>query len=551
MLLSDSDNTKDLSRDARTFAQKVTRSIIEIQPHVNNLADIVVLLEVLGYSKETVMKNGFENLHDLAKYIYDFIYSYEDQEQNKEELLKSLSTPIPDTKQRIVEGLSMIFPWLGSLILLFITGVSLWMAWGLPAELTTAFVTGVFLGLVITEGPLQIFARLFTFYYKQDNIDEVKRALKRSYMMIAVILSVTIAVLYTIVMFTHIPFELVTIISISTLTISLHRTSYVIIYALKKLGQLILAYTAAFIALLSVYYLSTELIPDQTTRYFVALCMAFAALSILAVYHHYKILTKSSIAVVAGETPHFYNPVTINDKTIKSRFSIQLWETMPYFLFGIFYFSMLFVDRIISWIFNPTIVTSGTILPMEFNSTYHAGADLALLVILSTSIIQYVIMTPIYTQVNNMIINLKVSEMKKVEQFLKYRYKLLMMASIVPSVITATILTLMAPEIMAYLGGSETSIQILRTASISNIFISIFAANSMFMMLLNKTKILAILSIIGTFIVVGAGIALAQHTFADVVFAYLLSALITAIVSTIYVGKTMKKAGSILFARYV
>ncbi|MFI5407060.1 MAG: hypothetical protein ACHQ1D_11180, partial [Nitrososphaerales archaeon] len=145
MLLTNSDNYKNLSRESRLFAQKTARSIVVIQQGVNNLADIVVLLEVLGYNNDIVTKNGFQNITELAKYIYDFIDLYYNEQQDKESI-KSLVTPIPTTKQRLAEGLGMIFPWLGSLVLLFLTGVSLWMALSLPKELTTAFVGGVFLG---------------------------------------------------------------------------------------------------------------------------------------------------------------------------------------------------------------------------------------------------------------------------------------------------------------------------------------------------------------------------------------------------------------------
>jgi len=194
MLISNSDY-KTLTRESRLFVQKTARSIVQIQQGVNNLADIIVFLEVLGYNKESVEKYGFKNLYELATHVYDFIDSYYDKEQDKQSLQMRL-TPIPTQRQRLAEGLGMIFPWLGSLLLLFLTGVSLWMALSLPKEITTLFVGGVFLGLLIMEGPLQAFHRLFTFHYEQGNLGEVKRILKRCYLTVLIILFVvTLAVI--------------------------------------------------------------------------------------------------------------------------------------------------------------------------------------------------------------------------------------------------------------------------------------------------------------------------------------------------------------------
>ena len=58
MTVQEHNISSERSSEARFFAQKVARSIIEIESNVNNIADVVVLLDVLGYSNEQVMKYG-------------------------------------------------------------------------------------------------------------------------------------------------------------------------------------------------------------------------------------------------------------------------------------------------------------------------------------------------------------------------------------------------------------------------------------------------------------------------------------------------------------
>ncbi|MFY3740752.1 MAG: hypothetical protein HMLIMOIP_001195 [Candidatus Nitrosomirales archaeon] len=546
----------DLPLSTKMFAHKAARSVTAVQHNINTVADVVVLLEVLGYNKDVIMKNGFEDQYDLARYIYEFIDVYDDKnaENSQSSLLK-----VPSTRIRIVEGVSMMFPWLSSLAVLFISGVSLWMAWVLPAEVSTAFLAGVFIGLVMTEGPLQSSTRLFSFYYTQANMGEVKRIVKRNYSMIILILALIIVSLYAAGIFMNIPTSLLIVTAISTITISLHRASYMIIYGTRKFRDFIPAYAGALAALLVVYYTlptlvySTfpELVEDVTMRYFVALGAAFIVLSIPALYRHHEIMTKSSLSAMAGETPHFFTPISIGDKTIKSRVGVQLWETTPYFLFGTFYLLMLFTDRIISWFFNPTTVMEGAALPFRLNAIYHAGADPALLVLLLASIIQYVMVAPIYEQVNNMAVRLKATQMKEINQFLQSRYMKIFLTSIIPSVIVATILLFIAPEIIKYTWGSEISIYVLRVALISNILMSIFILNSMFMILMKRVKTLAVIAIIATLIVALGGFILAHSGFENIVFAYLASTMIAAITSALFVLKDIKYGSSILFARFV
>jgi hypothetical protein len=540
--------TPALSREARQFGAKTARSIAEIQQSVNNMADVLVFLEILGYDENLVRRNGFSSMHHLAEYVYDFVDAYDDKDKET-----SIAVPVLGRGRRIAEGLSMVFPWLGALVVLFVTGVSLWMAWGLPADITTMFLGGVFLGLAITEGLLQNFQRLFSFYYSQTNIGEVKRSIKRNYALAGVILLAAVAGIYLLSDRAGISFELATVAAISAVTVALHRLSFVIMYVLKKLVHLTVAYAGAFAALILVFFLMASEVPDMTTRYFAALGAAFAVLSGFAVYHHYKIMGQSSTSIVARGAPHFYSPLTVNDNTIASRFGIQLWECIPYFVYGTAYFVLLFSDRILSWVFNPvtTVTTGGTVLPISFNSVYHIGADLALMVILPAIIIQYVMASPIYILVHNRALNMKVLEKRKIDLFLQHSYRRILLSSILASAVVAVVINLLGPNVMDALGGTEASTRILLFASTGGVFLSVFGANSLYMMFLGRAKELAIIAFASAAIVVVGGIFAASYGFENLVLAYLAGAIVSACASSIVMIPTIREAGSRLFSRYI
>src|SRR5215475_9477603 len=101
------DSNENLLPETKLFAEKAARSIAEIQEGVNNIADIIVFLEILGYDNRIAISNGFKNLQHLAKYIYNFVDHYEDKQKAEEQRQQSLSfsqIPIPTMRQRFVEA---------------------------------------------------------------------------------------------------------------------------------------------------------------------------------------------------------------------------------------------------------------------------------------------------------------------------------------------------------------------------------------------------------------------------------------------------------------
>jgi len=455
------------------------------------------------------------------------------------------------------------------LAVLFIFGVSLWMARVLPIEITTAFLSGVFLGILISEGPAQAFNRLFSFYYSQNNLGEVKRAIRRNDYFVGTALLVAAAVLIAISIFGGLPIALVSITIFSAVTIATNRASYLVIFALKKLGQMVAAYTIALAALVIIYLyapsdeiakltsfvpiglineVSTEAGFQLIVRYFLALIVAFAILSIPALYYRSKIMTSKSTS--SEKAPAFYSPFSVGDKTVKSRLGVQLWETLPYFIFGTFFFLMIFADRIISWIFNPFVADYGT-LPLEFNAAYHTGADPALIILLGVTITSYVILAPIYDELGESSAKMTMAKAESLVGILQRAYDKLLIAATLTSTSLALLVNYEGVEIMHYLRGALVSLQILRVASIGDVFISIFFVNAMFLILVNRVKVAATISVICVVIVVFVGTFLGFAGFQYIIWAYLLSSFVAMISSTAYCIKIRRNLSNLFLGRYV
>jgi hypothetical protein len=536
---------------SRAFVMKAARSVAELQPKVNNVADVAVFLEVLGYTKADASRNGFEDLNGVAREIYEFLDILQVDEEAPASSRESY-VEIPTTATRIAEGLALSFGWLGALVLLFVTGVSLWLSLVLPLKVVTVFMGGLFTGLFITAGPLSGFNRLFTFYHDQGNLTEAKRVLKRAYIEVGAVLALTAGGLYALALLTGFPMGLFEIGMATLIVASTFMAVYAVIYSLRKYVHIVVSYSLAFATLLFVYFGMGALMPQDTTRYFVALGSAVAILSAFGLYDQFEVLSGKSFRIGA-DAPAFFRPITINTSTIKSRFSVQLWETLPNYLFGTAFFLLVFGDRILSWLFNPVNVANGVTLPFVFNSVYHAGADAALFVIFPALIIQYAMMTPIFAQVSNATLEYSVGEVSGVQRFLERRYSKIMATSVLAAVAVAAGVDYLYPMILSRTAFvlTPTSLQILHIASIANILLVVFLANSIFMQFMNRMTGLALIATVGAVVVIVGGLMLAPAGFQNLELAYFAATATIAIVSTIYVAANMHRAASMFFARYL
>lgn len=559
-----------LSLEARVFAEKAARSVSEIQHGVNSVADVVVFLEILGYDDRAASARGFEGgLTGLAKYIYPFLDHY----QNPDDIpgdWSHLSAPVDGLRKRVSEALAVHAPWLGALVILNVAGFSLWMAQGLPADITISFVAGVFLGLFVTEGPLQMFGRLFYMYSEQRNAGEVRRSVGRGYATVAAIIAVAGALVVAYSVANDTPLELTVITLGAMASVALHRISFSVVFASRRASAVLLSYGSASLALVASFYmLPVEGTEEIATRYFTSLAIAFGALSAFAAYYHYALVIRkargaASAAARAGAPavassaglapPAFYSPPTTTDKTVRSRFGVQAWESLPYLAYGTAYLLMLLGDRVLSWVFNPHVVvaSNGTLLPMTFNPDYHVGADVALLVLVPAAILQYVLLAPLYSLVHNRTLGLRVGDGAHLDGFIVKTYKKLVVLAVAIAAASAGMLALFAPQIVGYFGGSDSSVFVLRYAALGNTAMSAFVANIAFLMFLNRAKASAILASAGAASVALVGTLLAQDGgFAQLAIAYAVSCAAAAAASFAWLYRMLRSGPAAnLLARY-
>ncbi|HEV2390215.1 MAG TPA: hypothetical protein VGS04_05775, partial [Nitrososphaerales archaeon] len=440
-------------------------------------------------------------------------------------------------------------PFLMMLPMVFVFGVSLWMDWHLPVAPLTALALGVLVGMMVSEGQVWMFSRLLLFYNSQSNLAETRRITKRSYSLFALIIATTVATLFAGAALAHVPLELTAIAAVAAATMAFHRFSFTIVYTLRKVLLSVVAYLGAFAALLSIYFLTPGLIPDQVTRYLTSLGGAFLILAAAALYCTSKALSPSASRVDV-EKPHFFKPLNVNKETLRSRYEIQAWENVPYYLYGTFFIFMLFGDRIISWFYNPIRAAGMQALPLVFNTAYHMGADIALFVLFPIGLVQFVMVGHVFELLHNLSLESPSTDPSAIDKFVRRRYLQTLLVTVAVSGSIAAALILGAPSVMGLLHGTPTSAGILRVAALSNVFLAVFTTNSSFVMLLNRAKSLAAIALVCALILGVGGALLGQLGFQDIIFAYLCSCATAATLSSLAARRLMKRPGSLFLSRF-
>jgi hypothetical protein len=538
----------EITRQSDIFAKKAARSIIELQVPlvINTVADVMLFLETQGYDDNIAKENGYENLYSLAKYIFNFIDIYSKKNFDKEAHIKSLLAPVPSLIRRIPKALVLMLAWAGSLLLLLIIGTSLWMMGFRSVDVTTMLQLGVFLGLVVTEGPWQAFNMLFSLNYSQENIPGIKRLLKKIYVIDGTIIAVTVIGIVIFGIMLKLPQNTLLISAFMCAVIALHKTSTMIMYALKKVNQLVIAYAIGLFTVFLMFYAFAYIIPNYIVRYIIALTAALGVPAAFTIYYHYKLLwSKSRKSIV---NPPYTQP-SANVMTIKPRFWIQMWESLRYSILGLFSFIVIFEDRLISWIYNP-IYTNTRILPFSYNPIYHMGADMSLTVLLLAGLVQYIMLLSLYEVIYNKSLMLPVTEINRINKFLIQRYKKTVVTSIILTLTLSVILYLVGPSIIYSVGGTQTSVFVLHYSCIANSILSIFIVNSQFILLSGKSKHLAILVVAAAVVNAAIGFKFAPMGFENAVFGYLSAAIMLTGISTAYLLKKRNNMAS-LFARFI
>ena len=274
-----------------------------------------------------------------------------------------------------LKGTLFAAPMTAQIIVLFALSSSLW-AWLFFSERqATVIAVGTILSYIVTGGFSQIISRRGMFYWKQEIYLLAKR-ISHDFLRQGIILTLVAAVLMYVANLILPIFEqdMILICIMYFVLLSFLWLNVSILYMLEKhLAILLSTVVGGVLVWVIMTYLGWSIYISHAVGIIVSNVIAF-------VWGYQTLVRKARDAAGAQKLAQM------------PRYSIIAWAVSPYFVYGVLYFSFLFLDRVVGW--SAPYSPGGEPSPylIWFRTAYEVGIDLALIsLILTIAMLEYTI----------------------------------------------------------------------------------------------------------------------------------------------------------------
>lgn len=323
--------------------------------------EIAALLESMGWNDERAAKKyGVQDIFELAAQLWDIsksnIIFTPFHHVEKMGLLKALYLIVSNFLRGAIFALPMAVSVFSMISLKF----SLWSYEDLELELATAIAIGTILSFITVGGFMQAIARRGFFYIMQDYYGMARK----------------------------VTFQFITLGTFTCLAIS------AFIFFGNSLIQLF-PYRMIFITILYYFFLNTIWL-SVTVMYILKKDLVFTGLITIGIMIVYLLFVVFGIHIIVSQLIslllvssmsiglviyYFSKAEAKAEKGIEPKLpkmSVAIYNTMPYFIYGMLYFIFLFVDRVMAW----SVDTAFLPYLIWFRGDYELGLDFSLLVLI-------------------------------------------------------------------------------------------------------------------------------------------------------------------------
>jgi hypothetical protein len=337
---------------------------------------VVATIESLGIrNKDTETDYGIPSVYELADLVYYELTTSKEHENAKNLKERESLTSGPKlialsdyfwVKTKIFfeyypKGILHLLPVLLQIAAIVIFGYSLWTYVGFNQVQSTAVVLGVIVGLISTGGFVQVIGKQASFFWNHKDYVMVRKTVNYLLKAGSISIGVVLALIFTCNFFFHIyPYELLFVVFVYAFLIGMLLLLLAPLHTIQQrwvISLAIITGTAVAITL-----------KTQTTlmTYFTHWIGIGTAVVIAKVF-----LTIFFRRAIKGK-----NAIT----NLRVPSAIILYHNYKYFLYGIFIYVFIFIDRILAWSCPQSDGPPPFIVLFEKN--YELGMDMAILVFL-------------------------------------------------------------------------------------------------------------------------------------------------------------------------
>lgn len=340
--------------------------------------EIAAILESVGWNDSMAREVfGVDDVFELATSIYDSI-----QEKMLFQTASTIENISPlkyflTVARSFLRGTIFALPMAISVVSMLTLRFSLWSYQYLSLENATSIAIGTVLSFMAVGGFTQAIARMGFLYLGQGQY-YTARKVAFHFVKIGFITCLLMAVFLFLfcTVFVLFPWRMTLIAILYFLFLSAIWLSVTIMYMLQK-ELVFTGLLTSGIVLVFVLFKLVQL--DIILSQIIALTFVSLAAIILA-YYYFKWAERKMESGIAPPMP---------------RLSTMIYTSLPFFLYGFFYFTFLFCDRVAAWSANSIYMP----YPIWFRGEYELGLDIALLVLILPMGLVEVVVNEIMTKI--------------------------------------------------------------------------------------------------------------------------------------------------------
>lgn len=336
----------------------LARSVLEISRAPDDQYEVAAILESMGWTDQRAAEAfGATDLFDLAQQIWPLV--------SQSVSVQGIQAP-PDVTffqalykniRYFLRGIMFAAPTVVSVAAMLTLRFSLWSYQYFSVDMATSIALGTILSFSVTGGFMQAIARRGLMYVSQHQYSMARR-MTFMFMRVGVVVSLVVGILILLVdlVFPVFPPRMLSIMIIYYAFLCAIWLSLTVFYMLQQeiLFTLLVSIGIGLVWLFHEMYGMSIILAQITALTFVSILNI-----VLALYLFRREESKQDQSGTA-EMP---------------RLSIVAYTVLPYFTYGLLYFTFLFVDRVMAW------SSHGVYMPyvIWFRGEYETGLDFAVL----------------------------------------------------------------------------------------------------------------------------------------------------------------------------
>lgn len=317
----------------------MARLVLELDPNVRDLEEVVVLLESVGLSRESIRRLGYRSLGELAGDVFSAI---QELRSRFARYPRELPGRVGVGKALLI-GLAFNAPWLFMMLSLFGLGLA-YISFRISPSVGTSIGMAFIFSLIASGGLQQAFSRKYLYYYSQENFLMAWQTAK-AFFILGVFFAWASTIIFSAVLYFFYPVVNMVLTSAYFLLLYLLWVMVIPLYAAltSRKTREILKLPAAFSPLLVLswplfLFLRRSLSPEASL--IVSQLISLAITLVLTLYLTWPFGAAAMRRAYTG---------LIDVSPRMPRLSVTLYYLAPYFLYGTLYYLFVFTDRLLVW----------------------------------------------------------------------------------------------------------------------------------------------------------------------------------------------------------